>query len=460
MLSKDKIYYKKLNHIVLCAIFLFFPNIRVHAGVFAEMNLSKNSVYVQEPFRVTITVYTTTWFTAPLEFKNLQIPNAFIVPFDKTQPGMFGSGNKQYPGVQFYYIVFPYQPGEFTIPAFDITAHSPAEGSATPSTVVVHTPERKFTVRDVPQKLKEQDAWLVAKNVTIKESWSPALTNLKVGDVIQRIIVVDAKGTLPQFIPDISGQEKVKWASTYPEDVVLTDLRSGGDANGRSTQTVTYLLEQKGNFKLPKVKIAYWDPVTSKIMDSSTSDIEIAVADNPNLGILKTLKDSLNATQKPNDPNADTKGVKRIWGIKWYSFFGLVAASIVLLFYLVKWIRWISAWIKKRRAMYLHTEKYYFHQMMRAGENPREFLTALYTWWDHIRVVSSASITKSLAADQEKGAQLIQAYMEDVCAGKTPENANEIKQFLRKFREKIKKSTIEISGKERKLSDRQKLYTK
>ncbi len=82
-------------------ILLFpFPATTLRAQCFAEVELNRKSVYVQQSFRVTITVYTSTWFTAPLEFGNLQIPNAFIVPFEKSVPGVFTVGNKKYSGIQ------------------------------------------------------------------------------------------------------------------------------------------------------------------------------------------------------------------------------------------------------------------------------------------------------------------------------------------------------------------------
>src|SRR5579862_3326915 len=93
----------------LCILmFCLFAVVKVNAqrgDCYADVVLDRNSVYVQQPFRVTITVYTATWYTAPLQFNNLQIPHAFIIPFDQTVPGMFNFNNKPYAALTFYYIV-------------------------------------------------------------------------------------------------------------------------------------------------------------------------------------------------------------------------------------------------------------------------------------------------------------------------------------------------------------------
>ncbi len=402
------------------------------ANVFVNIELNRKSVYIQQPFRVTITVYTTTWFTAPLVFDNLQIPNAFIVPSGKTQPGMFNTGGKQYPGVQSYYLVFPYAAGEFTVPSLEITAQSPPEGSATPQKITLHTKEQRFTVRDVPDNLKKEGAWFVAGNVTVHESWTPALKELKVGDVLKRTITVDAQGTLPQFIPEIFGQEKVKWASMYPQTASLTDTRNGGDASGRSTQSMIYLLEKAGNFTIPAIKITYWNPYDMKTYSRSIAEEQIQVAENPDLGILTTLKDSLAATAKSSVAPAQEKGPLLILGMRWYSFAGVCLVIICLLYLLIPGGRKIIRVWKKHRQAYLASESYYFRKFMRSRDSAKVFIQKLYCWWDNFRNKPSASIRASF---EKKGRpNEINDQLSMFFDGKKPINTEKIKQFAGEYR--------------------------
>ncbi len=314
---------------ILTIISLILSIHHVFGQVNAIVELSKKSVYVQQPFRVNITVYTKTWFTAPIEFGNLQIPNAFIVPFDKTQPGMFTVGGKLYPGIQFYYIVFPYKVGHFNIPALEITAQSPPEGSASSQKVLIHTPVQSFTVKDIPENF-QNEAWLVAKDVIVSEKWNTDFEHLKVGDVLERTIMIDAKGTLPQFIPEITNQLEVKFASIYPKDAVLNNEKEDGDVSGKRTQTVTYLLEKAGSFTLPEIRLSFWNPYTSKMQERVLKAKTIQIAENPDLGILTTLRDSLQAAT----PSAkeQTKKTFLIFGIAWYKIVGFAIPCLILLY--------------------------------------------------------------------------------------------------------------------------------
>jgi hypothetical protein len=408
----------------------------IKAQVFASVDLNRNSVYVQQPFHVTITVYTKTWFTQPLEFGNLQIPGAFIVPFDETQPGMFTVNGQQYPGIQFYYIVFPYKPGNYTVPSLEITAQSPPEGSSESRKVVIHTTPKSYVVKDVPAELKKQGTWFVAKNVVLHETWNPHSQTLKVGDVVKRTVTIDAYGTLPQFIPELNKGEALKWASSYSQDPVLTDTRANGDANGRSVQTITYLLEKSGDYTFPAISVAYFNPYTAKTQTASTAPMKIHVNENPNLGILETLRDSLNATV-PVQPGKTEKTPFLIFGMPWYVFAGWACIGLLMLFGLIKIVMRLIKYLTKKRREYKMSEKYLFGKFKRSSDNPENFVRTLYKWWDNYPKRSSSSVTETLDKEGEKDTgNKVTDYLEKVMKNENPGKPDNIKQSMTEFRKK------------------------
>ncbi len=427
--------------LVICA--LLFTQLPVRGQVSVSVNLNRKSVYVQQPFHVTVTVYTRTWFTQPVEFGNLQVPNAFIVPFDKTQPGMFTIDGRQYPGIQFYYIVFPYKAGNFTIPSLEITAMSPPEGSSQARKLVLHTAPQPYVVKDVPDNLKEKGDWFVAKKVTLHDSWNPSGTQYKVGDVISRTLTINAAGTLPQFIPNLKSEEKLEWASTYPQDPVLTDTRSSGDANGRSTQTVTYLMEKAGDFTIPSVQLSYWNPYSARMETVATQSFKIHVSENPNLGILATLKDSLDATVTAQAAPPGAKPPFLILGMKWYVFGGWAALSLIVGYILFRILKKMVIVAHKHWVAYHHSEKYLYHKFLRTNKEPKHFLTALYRWWDALPHKPSASVGMSMElSGNQKGSELVKSYMEKAIHGNHSDDASTVKEMLKQYRKGIHRKII------------------
>ncbi|PWT96608.1 MAG: hypothetical protein C5B52_15340 [Bacteroidetes bacterium] len=387
---------------------------------FARVSVDRKSVYVQQPFKITITVLTATWYTAPLDFDNIQIPNTFILPFDQTAPGMYTVGNKQYAGLQFYFIAFPYKAGNFSIPSIKIIATTPPEGSSESRKITIKTSPVNFMVKPVPESIKN-DSWFVAKNVTISEKWSKSLQHLKVGDVIERTITINAAGTLPQFIPEIP-DEKLDFASIYPQDADLDDTRNDYDANGRRTQSIIYLLEKEGDFTISEVKVNWWNPGNSKVYSKSAPAGKIHVEPNPNLGMLTTIRDSLSASQPSPGKKPAVKKTAEIWGMKWYWFVGLVLFSLLLLYILIRFSLIVINRIRIAQLRYKSSEAYWFRHFIKSPSDINSLLKNLYLWWDRKNVSSkSASIIASARMD---GNKLISDEMESLYAERAANRVN------------------------------------
>ena len=365
---------------------------------FAQVTLDRQSVYVQQPFRVTITVLTASWYTAPLEFDAIQIPSAFILPFEKTTPGMFTVSGKRYAGLQFYFIVFPYQPGAFVIPPIHIIAHTPPAGSSTGKKVAIQTTGQAFTVKPVPASGKEE-RWFVAKSVTVSQRWNKSLQRLKVGDVLSRTIVIDASGTLPQFIPPLE-RDSVSFAGCYLRSAEMRDERDDYDANGRLTQTEIYLLEKEGDFELPAIAVSWWNPLTGKMYVRSAAAERIHIAANPDLGMLTTLKDSLEARHPVVVGGAAPAGPPTIFGMAWYWVVLVPLGGAWMLYFLVRWMVAGCTLYRKKHAIYLTSERYAFRRLMRAPLQLGPFFRALYGWWDRVdQPGKSCSLTLQLRED-------------------------------------------------------------
>jgi hypothetical protein len=411
---------------------------RSQVKCFAQVSLDRRSIYVQQPFKVTITVLTATWYTAPLDFDNIQIPSAFILPFDQTQPGMYPVGDKQYAGLQFYFIVFPYKAGSFTIPSFNIVATTPPEGSSESRKVTIKTAAQHFIVKAVPTNLQDQN-WLVAKNVIVSERWSKPLRNLKVGDIVERYITIDAKGTLPQFIPQLQ-KESLDFASSYLQDAELKDERDEYDANGKLTQSVTYLFEKEGNFEIPAIPVKWWNPNTSKLYSRSAPGVKIHVAANPNLGILTTIKDSLAAKQPIAATAKVDKGPRLIAGIPWYWFILYVLAGIAILYILIRLALNIYHKLREMRQDYLASEKHWFRRFLLSPAGTVATIDRMYNWWDRSKVNDKGAAV-SFSINNENDAELKNEWKEILASqfDKKEVGADAIKKFktnVKLYREK------------------------
>ncbi len=420
--------------ILLC----FFCRAGAQVSCFAKTDFDTHSVYAQQPFKITFTVLTATWYTEPLEFENLQIPNAFIIPFSQTRPGMFDVNGKQYAGLQFYYIVFPYKPGSYTISPIKIIATTPPEGEAVAKKITIATKPEKFVVKPMPANYKLD--WFVAKDVIITQRWNKPLHNLKTGDVIERTVIENAKGTLPQFIPELK-PDTLNWASIYPQDANLQDTRDDYDANGVRTQTFTYLLEKEGDFIMPAAIIKWWNPYSRKVFQRSTGAVKIHVAANPNLGILATIKDSLNATKPIAVVEQKKTGPYLIYGIPWYWFTLYALAALLVLYVLVRVCIRIYKSLHQSYINYTKSEMYWFRKFKHSSLQFPSLLKNLYAWWDRFKAPgkSSSIITDTLKNKEEKiSGPLSSLYEEVFNKNDTSAKADEsLKENIKAYRKEM-----------------------
>jgi BatD DUF11 like domain len=419
-------------------VLLMCINLMVDAQVncFVQTQMDRSTVYAQQPFKVTINVLTATWYTAPLEFDNFQIPNAFIMPFDKTVPGMFDIKGQKYAGLTFYYIIFPYKEGRYTLPPINIVATTPPVGDYKAIRVNIKMQPLSYIVKPVPKGFSS-DSWFVAKDVSIEEKWNKSLSKLKVGDVISSTIIINAKGTLPQFIPELKA-DNLGWAGVYPQPATLTDTRDEYDANGQRVQSVTYLLEKEGDFTFPQASVEWFNPLNSRVYKRNTPLIKIHVAANPNLGILKTAKDSLKATLPVKASINVKKGPYLIYGIPWYYFALYSIAAICLLYFIIRFLVKIYGKVSNWRKAYLLSEKYWFSKFTHSSVALPKLLNNLYAWWDRFPVAhKSASLQKDAESRNEIDIdeQLAAYYKQEYADGNLDAKAEtNFKTSMKKYR--------------------------
>lgn len=362
---------RKLFNISILLVFTFC-NVDAQVNAFASVKLDRSSVYPQQPIKASITVYTETWFTQPLDVQNIQLPNAFVIPFKRTLSSMRTIDGKKYASLEFYYILYPYEEGKYTFPQLRVGIETPPVGDYKGQSVALTTKAINFEVKEHP-KAFEADTWFVAKNFYLSESWNKPLEELKVGDVVERSIRLNAKGTLPNFIPDINLAD-LSFASIYKQSPQTQDTRTSQDANGVKTETFLYLLEKEGDFTIPEVRVDWWNPYASKAYFKTLPERQISIKPNPELGMLTTLQDSLSNQQVVI---ADSKN--SVQGIDWKSWLLKLMVGAALFLLILKIIRSLITILERRNLAYHQTELFAFHQIKKASEQDR--MKVVLNWW-------------------------------------------------------------------------------
>ena len=365
---------------ILSVLLLHLLSITSTAQVncFATAKLNTTEVYPEQPIKVTIRVLTETWFTQPLDFETVIVPNAFVIPFKRTQSGIHHVNNIKYAGLEFFFLIYPYASGSYEFPEVTINVETPPIGDYKGQQIAVKTQPKEFNVLEIPEDFKGAQ-WFMAKNVRISDQWDKTLDDIKVGDIFERKITVAAAGTLPAFIPELE-LDKTEFATIYHKTPELKDNRTNHDVNGVRVEKNLYLFEKEGKYQIPSVRVEWWNPYARRLYFKELQAIEIQVLPNEDLGILLSVKDSLSTTQSILDADAE-EGPIMWYGLVWWEFILVCLGILLIIFILLRALLWIIRKAVDKRKTYLSSEAYYFSRLQ-SGHSTKEKINAVYAWLD------------------------------------------------------------------------------
>ncbi|WP_194766283.1 BatD family protein [Tamlana sp. I1] len=340
------------------------------------VTINHDEAYIGQPIQMTVSVYSSTWFTSGIDLGNIQVEGALTV-FFRSVTGSKNIRGTQYSGVDFIYNVFPTQEGAITIPAIEIHVESPKTGGYKGIKHVIHTKPRSITVKGVPLGYNPNN-WLVCGNLTIQEKWNTDIKHVKVGDVLQRTISRTASGTLGEFIPAVVW-DTVPGISIYPKRPSVNTNKTKTYVSASRTEAANYLFEKEGPITLPRIEFVHWNYNTRKFYKKVIDSVTINVAPNPDLKMLSGIKKQL---QAEIDAEAEKDKPFLILGMTVKAFLKLLLLSIVGLYLLYKFLRWAITTGIKRHKQYKVSEAYAFKRLEQSIRSNQSYktLNALKIW--------------------------------------------------------------------------------
>jgi len=367
-----------------CIILLFWL---MTASLFGQnlisyVTLNTKEAYIGQPVKLTVSVYSSTWFTSGIDVGNIQIDGALTVFFRSLSNSQDFNG-KRHSGVNFYYNIFPTQEGEINIPSLSINVESPKPGGYKGIKRTITTKPKTLDVKSIPYGY-DPNNWLVATSLNVTQSWSRNLSEIKVGDVVQRTIRRSAGGTLSEFIP-ATNWDSLNGISLYPKRPQLNTIKSKTAVSSNRSETVSYLFEKEGEFIIPKVEYMYWNAGTKKFYSKQIDSVVLLVKPNDDLAILASMKKSLQKEQVA-EIEAEEKPLL-LFGLTPKIFLQYSVIGLGFLFLLFIILKGVISFMKTKYERYLKSETYAFSKVRKAitKHEYRLFLDVTPAWLNRLK---------------------------------------------------------------------------
>lgn len=336
-----------------------------NARAFIDLSVSPSKVYAGQPAILTYTVYTDQYFTQPPEVSNLQMDGAFLVPYDRSYSLFLQKGGKNLPAIQFKFRIFPVQAGKLTLPPLNFTVTMPTEKN--PLGVEQKIKSHGLTLNVLNPPGGPPGESIVGSSASLTEKWSKPLASVKEGDVIERDIIINAGGTVAGLLPEVT-LDSLDWAQIYEATPVTKDNRPpGSDAiSAYRTEKFRYLFSKTGKHTLPEVTVNFWNLSTHKLSKLKIPAKEIEVHENKNLGILRSIQDSLDkAFLKATDPHAAKAAPTTYFGLTPKQWLFLLIGVGILWFIVRRLILPITRSVRNKWYHYKQSEHFLFINVRR-----------------------------------------------------------------------------------------------
>lgn len=366
--------------------FLVLANLSMaQRHLISDVQMNKSSVYVGEPVEMSISIYTSTWFTSSVNPGNIKVNDAFSVYFRSLINSKQING-QTYAGVVMYFHVFPYTSNDLLFPSLEFTVETPDQGGFTGVKRNVRTPERTIKVRPVPPGF-DKDQWLVTTNMTVVDRGLQQVSEVKVGDVITRSIRRNVNGTVAELIPPIAW-DTITGVRLYPTRGEVSNNKTKTAISASRTDGVRYLFEREGEVTLPEMELTWYNPRAKKLFKRTLPARTITVLANPDLGLLETVRDSLQIESEQQMTSSEENSETTILGLSPKQFLIALIIVLVISFYSLKLIKILIRRIQRKRQAYRRSEAYFFSFFVKSlgKSDANESINALYHWIDELNL--------------------------------------------------------------------------
>jgi hypothetical protein len=343
------------------------PQLRVNATL-----QPATPVMVGSLVELQLDVFTDTWFTSAPTLPDMKLPGALVMPPDGHAEHINQTFDGQsFSGMRYSYLITPNLAQGFDIPSLTVQA-TPGQASHALS---AQSQPLRFNAAQ-PLGFKPGEAVLVAQGLRFTQKTVNSATPLKVGDSITRELTLQADGALAMSLPTPT-LDDIKGLSRYPKAPQIRNLNDGrGNFNGgQRIDSVTYRINQEGNYSLPSVELKWWDAGSQQIRTATVPTVTFEAAANSAYKPVFSITEDLKKLGQQNRLHLSGH---------WFGLLTLVLAVVALGWFSRPLVR--RAHLKwqvrrhARHAAWLASAEYAWEQIPAQIDGRPAQLSALYLW--------------------------------------------------------------------------------
>lgn len=327
---------------------------------------AQGEAWVGQKVTVVVKLYSPTFFAGAPTFDLPAVPGVVILP--PQDPPLVGTeviGGDSYTTQTHDLAVYAQRPGTIHLPRIGVRFTSDGGIGKPPVPHAGKTKELVFTAT-LPPGAEGLSTVITTSKLTIHEHWKPEPGKAKPGGAFTRTVTVRAVNVPGMVLPPIRW-EAPAGIGVYPARATVTDSSEPDGMTGQRVDSVTYVCEKPGTYRLPGITLAWWDTDQKKLrreqLPTRTIEVESVL---------------------PSGDSGESEPHRKLSGLAWAMGGVIVAAGLGLALWL--FYKPPGHWLADRRAARADGEAAWFSKVKAAcrKDDPRRIEQALLAWLDHI----------------------------------------------------------------------------
>lgn len=238
-------------------------------GITAYINQSA-PFSVGEKVVLSIDITTSTWFTKGTQVSHFEVPGALVLANNSsTINSMLHKKGKTYSNQVWEFPIFAQSSGEFIIPPITVEIEVKHKDEKIAGKLI--TPVVIFEAQMPSPYVTDDTQWLVGESVTLSASLEVSTkhqssidSDLHVGDVIHREVIVRGENTTSMLMPQLLVERDYQHQNTraYLKNSERSDVYSRGEGYSQHIERVDIIVTGAGELTLPEISLLWRDPTT------------------------------------------------------------------------------------------------------------------------------------------------------------------------------------------------------
>ncbi len=243
---------------------LLLPAARAQAAPAARLRWrldgAAQRLEVGEVLMLSLEVWVSTWFQAPVEFPSTLAAEGALVELVGGSPDsrFEEQGGQRWTGLIRRYRLLPVQPGQIRVSLSEPLLVHPGGGKP----MRLQPPAALNLQVSVPAGAQDIQPFVAARRLSLRQRWWPEAeseTGLQVGELLRREIVLETDSSSPLLpAPEFGPAPGTRWHVLAPQRQEQR-LHAAATAQLSLRYEAVYTLEQAGRVELPAVELVWWD---------------------------------------------------------------------------------------------------------------------------------------------------------------------------------------------------------